>query len=184
MLPSINGEEVCQYIRQHSDVPILILSAKSHKEVKVECMDNGADDYLAKPFDLDELLARVRALLRRSGLTTAATTKPHFVYCNLSIDFNARQVIVSDKEIQLTPKEYELLKEIAMHQGNVIAYDALLSAVWGEKYRGEKGYIHNFMYHLRAKIEPDPNNPRYIISSPGFGYYFNRSKPSNSSFPT
>jgi DNA-binding response OmpR family regulator len=174
MLPDISGEDVCRYIRGKSSVPVLVLSARTNSEAKIECLDIGADDYVTKPFVSRELTARVRALLRRARVTIRETAQPIFTCGDLEINFNARRVTVSDKEVLLTPKEYELLKTLATHHGNAITYDELLSSVWGEKYRGEKGYIHNFISHLRVKIEPDPDNPQYIISSPRFGYYFKK----------
>jgi two-component system KDP operon response regulator KdpE len=171
MMPGLDGFQVCQTIRQTSDVPILMLSARGREHDIVHALDLGADDYLTKPFGVAEMLARVRAALRRSAPTWEQPRAP-LVIGDVRIDFDAHQVTMADQEIQLTPTEYDLLAHLALNAGRVLPHRALLRAVWGPEYGDETEYLWAYIRRLRRKIEPDPSNPRYILTQPGVGYLF------------
>jgi len=171
MMPGPDGFEVCQAIRQRSDVPIIMLSARGQEKDVVSALDLGADDYLTKPFGVEEMLARVRAALRRSA-RTGVTLRPPVTAGELKIDFAARLVTVQDREVRLTPTEYELLAQLAINAGRVLTHRALLQAVWGPEYGDETEYVWAYVRRLRRKIEPDPSNPEYILTEPGVGYHF------------
>ena len=168
MMPDLDGVEVIQRIRTWSRVPIIVLSVRDHEHVKVQALELGADDYLTKPFGMDELAARVRVALRHAGGTDA--TAPVFRAGELCIDFERRQVTVAGRAVALTPTEYALLKALAAHAGKVMTYGTLLREVWGPSYGEEGHYLHVSIARLRRKIEPDPANPRYVITEPGAGY--------------
>ena len=171
MMPKIDGFEVCRRLREWSDVPIIMLSAKGDEGDKVKCLGLGADDYITKPFGSDELLARVKAVLRRAE-ATAAPLRPAFVSGELKVSFAQRQVTVAGREVKLTPTEFCLLQELTLHAGQVLTHTQLLQKVWGPEYRDEKEYVHEFIRRLRHKLEPDREIPRYIISVSGVGYEF------------
>jgi two-component system KDP operon response regulator KdpE len=171
MMPGPDGFEVCQAIRQRSDVPIIMLSARGQEKDVVNALDLGADDYLTKPFGVEEMLARVRAALRRSA-RTGVTLRPPVTAGELKIDFAARLVTVEGREVRLTPTEYELLAQLAINAGRVLTHRALLQAVWGPEYGDETEYVWAYVRRLRRKIEPDPSNPEYILTEPGVGYHF------------
>ncbi|RME48461.1 MAG: DNA-binding response regulator [Chloroflexi bacterium] len=171
MMPGPDGFEVCQAIRRESDVPIIMLSARGRERDIVRALDLGADDYLTKPFGVNEMLARVRAVLRRTTQTPAASHPPVVVGA-LEIDFAARRVTVHGREIRLTPTEYDLLAHLAINAGRVLSHRVLLQAVWGPEYGDESEYLWTYIRRLRRKIEPDPSTPRYILTQPGVGYYF------------
>jgi two-component system KDP operon response regulator KdpE len=171
MMPGPDGFEVCRTIRRQSDVPIIMLSARGQESDIVRALDLGADDYLTKPFGVGEMLARVRAALRRIPQTGVAPHPP-LVVEDLEIDFAARLVAVRGREVQLTPTEYGLLVHLAINAGRVLTHRALLQAVWGPEYGDETEYVWVYIRRLRCKIEPDPGNPRYILTQPGVGYCF------------
>lgn len=166
-LPDIDGIEVTRELRGWTQVPIIILSVRGSEKDKIAALDLGADDYLTKPFLVGELLARVRAVLRRS-LKTAA--EPFFKKDNLEVDLVRRQVKVGGSEIQLTPNEYELLKVLVEHAGKVMTHKHLLNAVWGPEYIGEFHMLRVNISNLRRKIEPDASRPQIIITESGVGY--------------
>jgi two-component system KDP operon response regulator KdpE len=169
VMPDMDGFEVLRRVREWSQVPIIMLSAMGNEEDKVKCLDLGADDYLSKPFGTNELIARVRAVLRR--VTSASLPiQSSFSSGDLHIDFAKRRVAVADREVKLTPTEYSLLKEMALDAGKVFTHIELLRRVWGAEYGQELEYLHVFASRLRAKIESDPKNPRYIKTIPGVGY--------------
>ncbi len=170
MLPGIDGFEVCSQIRAQSQVPIIMLSARGNVKDKVQCLSAGADDYVTKPFDIGELVARVRAVLRRNKSVSDIPARPPFVCGDLVINFDQRQASMAGKEIGLTRTEYSLLEELALNAGKVVRYDQLLRRVWGPEYGQEKEYVHVTVGHLRSKLEPVPAKPKYIINSPGIGY--------------
>jgi DNA-binding response OmpR family regulator len=170
MMPGLDGFQVCRAIRQQSEVPILMLSARGQENDIVRALDLGADDYLTKPFGVQELLARVRALLRRTA-QAQSPAQPSVSWNGLQIDFDAHRVIVDGQEVPLTRTEYDLLAYLAIHAGQVVTHKALLQAVWGPEYGDETEYLWAYIRRLRRKIEPDPSNPRYILTQPGFGYY-------------
>ena len=171
MMPAPDGFEVCRAIRRRSGVPIIMLSARGQEKDIVRALDLGADDYLTKPFGVEEMLARVRAALRRIP-QTEVTPRPPLVMKDLEIDFVARRVTVRGSAVQLTPTEYDLLVHLAVNAGRVLTHRTLLQAVWGPEYGDETEYVWVYIRRLRRKIEPDPNNPRYILTQPGVGYSF------------
>ena len=172
MLPRIDGFEVLSRLREWCQIPIIVLSARGDAEDKVKCLDLGADDYLSKPFDLEELLARIRAVFRRTEAAGMVPTQPSLSFGELEVNFAQRLVTVAGKEAKLTPTEYALLKELVLNKGKVLTHLQLLGRVWGPEYRDEKDYLHTFIRRIRAKIEPEPAAPRHIISVPGVGYQF------------
>ena len=171
MLPGIDGLTVCQEIRAGSSVPIIVLSAKGGDTDKIQALDLGADDYLTKPFSLGELLARIRAALRRAGGAQAGA-EPIFRSGDFAVDLVRRRVTVGGREVRLTPTEYSLLKVLVSHAGRVVPRRQLLSEVWGVTYHQDAHYLHVYISQLRRKIEEDPNHPRRILSEPGVGYRF------------
>jgi two-component system KDP operon response regulator KdpE len=171
MMPGIDGFQVCQTVRRSSEVPIIMLSARGQEKDIVRALDLGADDYLTKPFGVEELLARVRAAMRRSP-KTGMTSHPPLVMEGLEIDFDARRVLVKGLEVKLTPTEYDLLAHLGINAGRVLTHRSLLQAVWGPEYGDETEYLWAYIRRLRRKIEPDPGNPRYIHTLPGVGYSF------------
>jgi len=171
MMPGPDGFEVCHAIRRGSDVPIIILSARGQERDIVRALDLGADDYLTKPFGVREMLARVRAALRRTS-QTGLTPRHPLVIEELEIDFAARRVAVRGREVVLTPTEYDLLAHLVVNVGRVLTHRALLQAVWGPEYGDEVEYVWAYIRRLRRKIEPDPGNPRYILTQAGVGYAF------------
>jgi two-component system, OmpR family, KDP operon response regulator KdpE len=167
VLPDGSGVEVCSEIRSWSPVPIIVLSAIGDEREKVRALDVGADDYITKPFGTDELLARLRAVLRRSG---DDGTEPAVEIGDLVIDTAAHRVTRAGEEIHLTPIEFNLLKELAQHRGKLVTHRQLLREVWGPAYETETHYLRVHFAHMRAKLEPEPSNPRYVITDPGVGY--------------
>jgi two-component system KDP operon response regulator KdpE len=172
MMPKIDGFEVCRRIREWSQIPIIMLSTRDDLMDKVKCLDLGADDYLSKPFGKEELIARVKAVLRRTEAAGIIPIQPSFSSGNLTINFAERQVTLADSEVRLTPTEYSLLQELVLNAGKVLTHAHLLSKVWGLEYREERQYLHVFVKRLRAKLEPDLAEPRYIMTVPGVGYQF------------
>jgi len=168
-MPGIGGLQACREIRDQSDVAIIMLTVRNTENDKVLALDAGADDYVAKPFSMDELFARIRAALRR---TASGEPVPAFVSSELEIDFERRKVLVQGRAVRLTPKEFELLRELVANQGKPIEHRRLLQAVWGPDYGDEVEYLRVFVNHLRKKIEPDPVRPRYILTEPWLGYRF------------
>jgi two-component system KDP operon response regulator KdpE len=170
-MPGMSGLETCRIIRETSDVPIIVLTVRNEEEEKVEALDAGADDYVTKPFGKQELLARIRAALRRSP--TSVATGPHnFVSGDLEIDFDARKIRSGKKSVRLTPKEFDLLRYLVSHPGKPIPHRELLQAVWGPDYGDQTDYLRVFITHLRKKIEPNPAKPQYILTEPWVGYRF------------
>lgn len=169
MMPGPDGFEVCQAIRRRSDVPIIMLSARGREKDVVRALNLGGDDYLTKPFGVKEMLARVRAVMRRTA-QAPDTPRPPLVLGDLEIDFAARRVTVSGRVVELTPTEYDLLAHLAINAGRVLTHRVLLQAVWGPQYGDETEYVWAYVRRLRRKIEPEPSNPRYILTHPGVGY--------------
>ncbi len=166
-LPDIDGVEVIRLLREWTQIPIIILSVRGSESDKIAALDAGADDYLTKPFSVGELLARLRAALRR---TSQIANEPIFTYGSLKIDLTRRLVTVSARDIQLTPTEYELLRVLVNHAGKVLTHNHLLREVWGVEYAEEYHMLHVNISNLRRKIEPDPTRPKFIITEPGVGY--------------
>ncbi|MBI2913761.1 MAG: response regulator transcription factor [Chloroflexi bacterium] len=171
MLPDIDGLEVCRRLRSRSGVPILLLTARDREDDVVQGFEAGADDYITKPFSYRTLMARIDALLRRAGLAPASE-RPGILSCGeLVVDFVRRQVRLHGQTLDLTPKEYRILEELARHTGQLVSHQALLARVWGDDYRDEPQYLKTYVYRLRRKIEDDPHHPRYILTHYGDGYY-------------
>jgi two-component system KDP operon response regulator KdpE len=170
-MPNMGGLELCRRLRAISNVPIIVLSVKGDERVKVEALDAGADDYVTKPFGMDELLARVRATLRRNpnlaGEASKLLENGHF-----RIDVEARKVTLSGREVHLTPKEFDLLVHLVRHAGKVLTHRSLLAAVWGGDYVEQTEYLRVFIGQLRKKIEPHLATPQYILTEPWIGYRF------------
>jgi two-component system, OmpR family, KDP operon response regulator KdpE len=170
-MPNMDGLALCRHIRGQSRIPIIVLSVKGEERTKVEALDCGADDYVTKPFSTQELLARVRAALRRASVPL----QPESALIELGdfrIDVDARNVRVRDREVHLTPKEFDLLIFLARHAGKVVTHRNLLAAVWGENSVQQPEYLRVFVGHLRKKIETDESEPRYIVTEPWVGYRF------------
>jgi len=172
MMPKMDGFEVCRRLREWSQIPIIMLSARGDEKDKVKCLDLGADDYIVKPFGANELMARVSAVLRRTKTADISPAKSTITSGDLSINFARRQVTRAGMEVKLTPTEYTLLQELAVNSGKVLTHTHLLNKVWGPEYRDEREYLHVFARRLRSKLEPDPNNPTYILTVSGVGYHF------------
>jgi len=169
-LPGMNGLDVCRELRAWSDVPILIISARYGEMEKVRALDLGADDYLTKPFGTHELLARIRAMLRR--IERQKATPSAITVGDMRIDLVRRQVTRAGSEVRLTPTEYTLLFTLAAHAGRVLTHQWLLTQVWGPGYERDTQNLHVFISQLRRKIEAQPAKPRYILTEPGIGYRF------------
>ncbi|MBV9581485.1 MAG: response regulator transcription factor [Chloroflexi bacterium] len=170
MLPKLDGFEVCKRIREFSLVPVLMLTARGEQVDKLRGFEAGADDYLTKPFSPPELLARIQAVLRRVQ-QGAGSSAPSVVRCGeLTIDFVRRRVIMNDEAVKLTPTEFQLLQQLALNAGKVLSHTELLTKVWGPEYRDDRDYLWAYVRHLRRKLEVDPENPKRILSEPGYGY--------------
>lgn len=170
-MPNMDGIELCGRLRLISQVPIVVLSVKGEEKVKVEALDAGADDYVTKPFGIEELLARVRAALRRAPSTSTEDTIA-LDEGDFHLDFETRGVSVKGRDIHLTPKEFELLAYLIRHAGKVLTHRKLLTAIWGGNYAEQTEYLRVFIGQLRKKIEPNPATPRYILTEPWIGYRF------------
>jgi two-component system KDP operon response regulator KdpE len=171
-LPGISGLEVCKRVRAQSNLPIIVLSVKGAERDKVQALDLGADDYVPKPFGMNEVLARIRVALRHVAQLQSGT-QPHFVAGPLSVDFAQRRVTLNGQEVKLTPTEYDLLKVLIQNNGKIMTRQMLLSQIWGTGYGTETHYLHVYIGQLRRKIEPDPAHPRFILTVSGVGYRFN-----------
>jgi two-component system KDP operon response regulator KdpE len=165
-LPDIDGIEVTRRLREWSQTPIIVLSVREAEQDKIAALDAGADDYLTKPFGTGELLARMRVALRKQS---TVQNEPIFQSNGLSVDFSRRVVTVNDKEVQLTPTEYDLLKVLVTHAGKVITHHQLLRQVWGDGY-DDMHILRVNISNLRGKLEPDPSRPTYVHTEPGVGY--------------
>ena len=171
LLPGISGLEVVRQVRAASNVPIIVLSVKEAEHDKVEALDLGADDYVAKPFGMKEVLARIRVALRHVAQVQTGT-EPRFQAGPLEVDFAARRVLVNGQQVQLTPTEYELLKILITHRGKILTRQMLLQELWGAEAHARMHSLHVYVAQVRQKIEPDSERPRFIITIPGVGYRF------------
>lgn len=169
-LPDLDGLEVTQKLREWTRTPIIVLSAREQEQDKVRALDAGADDYLTKPFNAGELLARIRVARRHAARHNAGQNEPVFIVHNLRVDLAQRRVYLDDKEVHLTPIEYKLLTVLIRHAGKVITHRQLLTEVWGPAQENEVQYLRVHMTHLRHKLESDPARPRFLINEPGIGY--------------
>ena len=170
-LPDMDGAEVCRQVRERADTPILILSARGAEKDKVAALDQGADDYVTKPFGSEELMARVRAAIRRS-FGREEVLHGQLTRGDLTIDFDRRRVQRGELEIRLTPKEFELLTFLLTHAGRVLTHKSILKAIWGPHGTDQPEHLRVLVGQLRKKIEPDPANPRYLLTEPWVGYRF------------
>ena len=166
MLPDGSGTDVCRELRRWTNVPILVLSAVGDEQEKVAALDAGADDYVTKPFGIDELLARLRAALRRVD----AVTGPMVELGDLVVDLERRLVTLRGDPVSLTPTEFELLRLFVRNEGKLLTHPTILREVWGPRYGAESHYLHVYVSQLRRKIEPDPARPRFLLTEPGAGY--------------
>ncbi len=173
-LPRLDGFEVCRRLREFSTVPIIMLTALAEDADKVAGLDVGADDYVTKPFSAEELLARVRAALRRVEYAEGVVASPTVQAGDLLVDLGRQRVFAGDRELNLTAIEYRLLAELAKNAGRVLVPDYLLERVWGPGYEGEVHLVRQVIHRLRSKIEPDPKNPRYVETRHGIGYVFSK----------
>lgn len=172
MMPEMDGFETLQHIREVSNVPVIMLTAKGEEEDKVRGLELGADDYVTKPFSPRELSSRIKALLRRNEMPSMMEKKTIKVDDRLSIDFQRHEVWVDGKRVSLRPTEYRLLYHLVNNVGWVMSHETLLSKVWGYEYRDEVQYLRLYIRYLREKIEVDPANPQYILTERGIGYQF------------
>jgi two-component system KDP operon response regulator KdpE len=166
LLPDGRGTDVCRELRGWSTAPILVLSAVGEEREKIDALDAGADDYVTKPFSGDELLARLRATLRRARPTDRSVIE----IGALAIDLDKRAVTIDGRGVSLTPIEYDLLRLLAQNEGKLLTHPTILREIWGPAYREESNYLHVYVSHLRRKIEPDPARPRYLLTQAGVGY--------------
>jgi len=171
MMPRMDGWETCARIREISDVPIIMLTAKDKEEDTLKGFQCGVDDYVTKPFSFAELTARVKAVLQRARKTLRDEERRRVhVFDELVVDADNSQVTLRGKPISLTPTEFQLLLTLAENTGRILSHEQLLSQVWGPEYVGEAGYVKRYIWYLRQKIEDDPSNPQYILTERGFGY--------------
>jgi two-component system KDP operon response regulator KdpE len=166
VLPDGRGTDVARELRTWTDVPVIVLSAVGEEQEKVAALDAGADDYVTKPFGVDELLARLRAALRRAVPTNDSVISVG----ELEIDVPNRSVLLAGERVKLSPHEFDLLRVLAQNEGKLLTHRALLSEVWGPSYQSEAHYLHVYVSNLRRKLEPDPASPRYLLTEPGAGY--------------
>jgi two-component system KDP operon response regulator KdpE len=172
-MPNTDGLELCRNLRAISQLPIIVLSVRGEERTKVQALDAGADDYVTKPFGMDELLARIRAALRRAPATKPGeTVSPVLEVGDFRIDLENRSVSVRGREVHLTPKEYDLMVYLVSHPGKVLTHRTLLVAIWGGESAEQNEYLRVFVGQLRKKIEPEPAAPRYILTEPWIGYRF------------
>jgi two-component system KDP operon response regulator KdpE len=180
-MPGMGGIEACREIRRSSDAPIIMLTVRNAERDKVQALDAGADDYVVKPFGIEELLARIRAALRRYS---PGDTVPPFVSKDVTIDFEGREVTVRGRAVHLTPKEYDVLKHLVANQGKPLTHRRLLQSVWGPDYGEETENLRVVINQLRKKIEADPTHPKYIVTEPWIGYRFQPQRPNTSKTPS
>jgi two-component system KDP operon response regulator KdpE len=172
-MPNMDGLALCRQLRHLSSVPVIVLSVKGEEQTKVEALDAGADDYVTKPFGMDELLARIRATLRRAPEPRPEDAEPATLEAgDFRVNIESREVTVGGRQVRLTPKEYDLLVYLIRHPGKVLTHRTLLAAVWGGNYLEQTEYLRVFIGQLRKKIESDPATPRYILTEPWIGYRF------------
>jgi two-component system, OmpR family, KDP operon response regulator KdpE len=168
-MPGPDGTQVLAALRRDTQVPVIMVSARGREHDKVHALDLGADDYLTKPFGVDELLARVRATLRRAG-SVLESSLPAYRHEELEVDFSARRVRLAGRDISLTPKQYDVLAYLARNAGKVLTHRQILQASWGGQYADEVDYVWTYVRRIRRRIEPEPASPRFILTEPGVGY--------------
>lgn len=168
-MPGPDGTQVLAALRRDTHVPVIMVSARGREHDKVQALDLGADDYLTKPFGVEELLARVRATLRRAG-SVLESSLPAYRFAELEVDFSARQVRVDGRPVSLTRKQYDVLAYLARNAGKVLTHRQILQAAWGGQYADEVDYVWTYVRRIRRRIEPDPAHPRFVLTEPGVGY--------------
>jgi two-component system KDP operon response regulator KdpE len=168
-MPGPDGTQVLSALRRDTNIPVIMVSARGREHDKVQALDLGADDYLTKPFGVDELLARVRATLRRVG-SVLDSSLPAYHYDELEVDFSARRVRVAGRDVSLTPKQYDVLAYLARNAGKVLTHRQILQAAWGGQYADEVDYVWTYVRRIRRRIESDPATPRFVLTEPGVGY--------------
>jgi two-component system KDP operon response regulator KdpE len=183
-LPRMDGWEVCRRLREFSNVPIIMLTAKGEEYEKIKGLELGADDYITKPFSVQELLARIKAVLRRSHIDDDHKHEPVFNLGNFTMNFAQRRVVVRGQDVRLSPTEYKLLYELVNNAGRVVLHQDLLAKVWGREYRDETEYLRVYVRYLRQKIEDEPSHPKLILTEPGVGYRFAQPVPSGVDVPS
>jgi two-component system KDP operon response regulator KdpE len=172
-MPNTDGLQLCRNLRAISQVPIIVLSVRGEEKMKVQALDAGADDYVTKPFGMDELLARIRAALRRVRAAQTGDAASHILEAgDFRLDLEDRRVTVSGAEVHLTPKEYDLMAYLISHPGKVLTHRTLLTSIWGGESAEQTEYLRVFVGQLRKKVEPEPAAPRYILTEPWIGYRF------------
>lgn len=171
-MPRLDGFKVCRRLREWTEAPIIMLSAIEDEREKVRCLNSGADDYVTKPFSIEELLARVKAVLRRMQAIATPPVRPTFRSGNVEISFAERRVAVDNKEVKLTPTEYNLLQELVLNAEKILTYDHLLNRIWGPEYREEREYLYTFVRRLRRKLQFSSAQSGFIVTVPGVGYRF------------
>lgn len=176
-MPVMSGFELLQRIREVSDAPVLMLTARGDEMSKVRGLELGADDYLVKPFSHLELFARIKAILRRAELPSPISAAPSFVSGDMAVNFDSREVTVKGEVVKLTPTEYKLLYQLVRNAGRVLPFDTLLSKVWGDEYRSDMDYLKTYISRLRKKLGDDSEHPRYILTERSVGYRFARVAP-------
>jgi len=174
MMPGIDGFQICQRIRQYSNTPLIMLTALDHDEHMLKGLEAGADDFLSKPINREVLLARAKAVIRRSQQNNDYQEVFNYSDGRLEIDIEKHRVLIGGKQIKLTPVEFRLLAYLVSSAGRVLSFEQILDNVWGREYKGNDDYVHVYISHLRGKIEQDPKNPRYILSIHGVGYIFEK----------
>lgn len=174
-MPAIDGFEVCRRLREWSQVPIIMLTGQTDEQDKVRCLELGADDYITKPFGVNELIARIKAVLRRTQVIGSIPTPASFVNGDLQINFLDRRVIRGTHEVRLTPTEYGIFQELTLNAGRVLTHKQLLKRIWGAEYEVEREYLHVFIGRLRAKLKMNAESPNRIVTVPGVGYKFEAS---------
>ena len=170
-MPGMGGIEACRSIREHSDIGIIMLTVRKTELEKIEALDAGADDYITKPFSMPELLARIRANLRRAPLATRQGSNL-ITFDQVQVDLDTHHVSIQGRDVRLTPKQFEVLNYLIANPNVSVPHAKILQAVWGPDYGGEVEYLHVLVNQLRKRIEPDPSKPRYILTEPWFGYRF------------
>ena len=172
MMPEMDGFETLQLLREISTVPVIMLTAKGEEEDRVRGLELGADDYITKPFSPREMVSRVRAVIRRTETPSSLSREPIEVDDRLKIDFDRREIFVEGELVKLRPTEFRLLFHLVQNAGWVVPHDQLLAKVWGYEYRDETHYLRLYVNYLRKKLEPDPSDPKYILTERGIGYRF------------
>jgi DNA-binding response OmpR family regulator len=175
-IPKMDGWEVCRRIRDMSDIPVLMVTVNGHKSDRIRGFDLGADDYITKPVDFRELIARVQAVLRRTGSTVIDNEPSNFHNGEIEIEWRSRQVCVRGQRVKLSPTEFKILSCLIKNRGWIVTHEQLLEKAWGPNYIGDKSFVKLYIRYLRQKIEKNPHNPRLILTERGVGYYFAQEK--------